>query len=205
VSGYTLRETDWEAIDEKETIFSKPEDVPPPVETGPTAIPTTNPMSSPATSATTQSTLPATTLATAASGDRPILTDREGNQYFGGLTDLTVVSRSGKRTTWTLPALATGKDQAWLVRTSDARLYLFNQPGRVVRIKPTPSAGEPFAIEKIFTHNVPTVEHPTRIWLDPAGRIIMAWDNQFAIFFPGGYIPPAIAEKIVSNGNDDDE
>lgn len=66
-------------------------------------------------------------------------------------------------------------------------------------------AAEPFKLEKIFTHRVPTVERPTRIWLDPAGRIIMAWEGQLAIFFPAGYIPPAIADLMMFNANDEGE
>ena len=33
----------------------------------------------------------------------------------------------------------------------------------------------------------------------------MAWDNQLAILFPLGYVPPAIAEKMLSDDTDDEE
>ncbi|HWE04784.1 MAG TPA: hypothetical protein VG326_20420 [Tepidisphaeraceae bacterium] len=206
-TAYALRENDWEAMDEKEPMFGGPQDVPAPIEISAGAgMATPFPATTAATGPTTHPTSAATTVPTVAGhADRPILTDRDGNRYFGGLTDLRVVSRSGKETAWTLPPIATGKGPPWLVRTGDGRLFLFNQGGRVLRIKPTAGAADPFALEKIFTHRVPTVEHPTRVWLDPAGRIVMAWDNQLAIFFPSGYIPPAIAEKMVKGGDDNDD
>ncbi len=211
-SAYALHENGWELVDEKETIYSQPRDVPPPVEppaiVSATAPSTTGPTTLPVVLApTTVTSAPATTQ----SGERPLLTDRDGNQYFGGLTDLRIINRSGRQITWPLPPLANGDGPAWLIRAADGRLFLFNQPGRVLRIKPMPvndasqPAAEPFKLEKIFTHRVPTVERPTRIWLDPAGRIIMAWEGQLAIFFPAGYIPPAIADLMMFNANDEGE
>lgn len=135
----------------------------------------------------------------------PLLTDRDGNTYFGGLKDLTFTTKKGEEATWPLPDVATGDGKPWLIRTRDRRLYLFNRPGRVLRIRATPGEPAPFKLEKIFTHRIPSVDRPTRIWLDPAGRIIMAHENQLAILFPDGYIPQAIADKMTPAPDDDDE
>jgi len=100
-------------------------------------------------------------------------------------------------TGWTLPDIANGKAPVHLVRTEDGRLFLFNQPGRVLRIKPTPGGSEPYMLEATFTKNVPSVDEPTRIWLDPAGRIVIAYEKRLAILFPSGYIPPRLKDLIV--------
>jgi hypothetical protein len=82
-----------------------------------------------------------------------------------------------------------------LIHTAD-RLFLFNQPGRVLRIKPTPSTAESFELEATFTHRIPNIDDPARIWLDPAGRIIIAYGNELAILFPAGRIPPELKNMI---------
>jgi hypothetical protein len=40
------------------------------------------------------------------------------------------------------------------------------------------------------------VDNPTRIWIDPAGRIIEAHDTHLAIMFPEGRIPQHLATLI---------
>ncbi|MEO6435688.1 MAG: hypothetical protein ABIP55_07985, partial [Tepidisphaeraceae bacterium] len=72
-----------------------------------------------------------------------------------------------------------------------------NAPGRVVRIKPTPDALEPFVVEAIFTDRIPTSDAIARIWLDPAGRIVIAFEkNKLAVMFPTGRIPRDILTLI---------
>jgi hypothetical protein len=134
----------------------------------------------------------------------PIWVDRGGTRYFGGIDELRIASPSGKITNWTLPASATGKQPVHLIGTGDGRLFLFNQPGRVVRLKPTPDAPEPFTVEATFTRNLPNVDEPTRIWLDCAGRIIIAHDKSLAILFPAGYLPPRI-RALMSDVDDQDD
>jgi hypothetical protein len=76
-------------------------------------------------------------------------------------------------------------------------LFLFNEPGRIVRIRPQPESEEPFTVEAVFTRTVPSDLAPLRIWLDPADRICFAHDkNRLTVLFPLGRIPPAIAEKM---------
>jgi len=121
----------------------------------------------------------------------------DGTKYVGGLTDLRVTRPNGSSFTWSLPDVANGQGPATLLRTHDGRLYLFNQPGRLLRIAETPDSSEPFKLEATFTRNIPNTSKLTRIWLDPAGRIDFAWDNRLAITFPEGYIPHDILDKIV--------
>jgi hypothetical protein len=213
---FAVREGGWEPLDAKEQIFTKAEEAPPPIEpaapSGATTRPaTTHPSRSTSRPSSTitppppvAATMPATSATTTGPSETPILTDRDGNRYFGGQIDLKIVSPAGKQTRWDLPANATGETPVWLVRTANGRLFLFNHPGRVLRIKPTPAGEEPFKLEKVFTHHVPAAAHPTRIWLDPAGRIIMAWENRLAIFFPAGYMPRAIADLIGEEPEEDE-
>src|SRR6185369_8936924 len=123
------------------------------------------------------------------------LTDKEGRKYYDGKDRLVVIDpATGKRMDWVLPGTAVGNlEEVVLMRTSDGLLFLYNQPGRIVRIKPTPDGAEPFVVEKIFTHRVPQPEKLARIWLDPAERIVMAYDKHFlAVMFPQGRIPREI-------------
>lgn len=126
----------------------------------------------------------------------PILFTPEGLKYYDGLTHLKTINADGDRATWQLPPIANGTGPAHLIRTKDGTLFLFNQPGRVLRIRPTPEAKERYEIEATFTERIPSVKKPTRIWLDPAGRIVIAYESQMAFLFAEGFIPPRILEKI---------
>jgi hypothetical protein len=128
----------------------------------------------------------------------PLLVDPDGTQYFDGTRTLHVIMPLTKGdVTWNLPPEATGTAKPVLIRAGEDRLFLFNSPGRVVRIKPTPKGPEPFKVEAVFTHRIPNVDQPDRIWRDPAGRIIIAYDgNTLAICFPSGRIPEEIAKKM---------
>ncbi|HEV2293047.1 MAG TPA: hypothetical protein VGR35_04275 [Tepidisphaeraceae bacterium] len=126
----------------------------------------------------------------------PLLTDADGNRYYDGATMLHVVSKDNKHTVWPLPLSARGLPGGTLLRYEDGRLFLFNSPGRVCRIKPTPGADEPFTLEATFTERVPAA-NIARIWTDRANRICVAYDgNKLAILFPQGHIPPHIATMI---------
>ena len=119
-----------------------------------------------------------------------------------------MVDPHGKRTDWPLPPAATGTGvggKVYLVRTPDGLLFLFNQSGRVVRIRPTPDGDEPFAADATFTRKIPSAEEFTRVWLDPAGRIIVAYGNRLAILFPGGFIPREINTLIPEAEAEPDE
>ncbi len=126
----------------------------------------------------------------------PLLIDSDGNRYFDGAAMLHVVSKEDKHTVWPLPLSARGAPGGTLLRAADGLLFLFNSPGRICRIKPTPDGDEPFKLEATFTHRVPA-SGVARIWMDRANRICIAYDgNKLAILFPAGYIPPHIATMI---------
>ena len=160
---------EWRVIDEKtEAFYSQESEVPPIPE------PTTRP-------ATSQPAL-----------GSPILIDDLGNSWFDGRKTLKMLKRDGERVEWELPAVASGDEtcEVHLVRSKEGRLFLFNQPGRLLRLRPTPEAAEPFAIEATFTRDIPNVTHLTRMWLDPFGRICITHGGKnLIILFPAGYIP----------------
>jgi hypothetical protein len=151
--------------------------------------------------------MPASATATPATTrhDTPLLVDADGNRYFDGLEVLRVVTKDGQRTTWLLPPSATGTQEPTLLRIPDGTLFLFNQPGRVLRIRPTPDEPEPFRIDATFTRNIPSTDKPKRIWLDPAGRICLVDARRLIVFFPQGYIPPAIRDMMPLNPDEFEE
>ena len=183
-AAYALNETDWRAIGPDEKIYIHPGELPP---------------------STMPATVPSTLPTTDASDDVPLLITNKGDRYFGGLSDLTLVQADGKRLHWTLPDIANGAGPATLILANSGKLFLFNQPGRVLRIARVADGSEPFVVDATFTRNIPSAIHPTRIWLDPAGRIDIAWGNHLTLLFPDGYIPKAISEKIVDQGGLDAE
>ncbi|HEV8604926.1 MAG TPA: hypothetical protein VGQ99_06150 [Tepidisphaeraceae bacterium] len=193
--AWALATKDWRSLDEKtEKVLSRPEDVPPPPQYVPD-IPTTLPSTAPTSNPTTHP-APNTLIAP---NEKPLLHDPDGNWYFDGKTSLKVISKTGHITIWPLPGPAAGDAEPWIIRTPDGLLFLFNQPGRLLRIRPTPDAHQPFDLEATFSRKIPN-DPPTRIWLDPAGRIIIAFaGNQLAILFPHGFIPPA-TDRIIPAG-----
>ena len=178
-AAFALMESDWRGLDKDEKIYTRPDEIPP--TTAPTTQATTN------------------------RADQPLLVAPDGTRYFDGLNSLRVAYPSGKQLTWPLPDSAIGAGPAWLVRDHSGKLFLFNQPGRLLRIAPTQSGAEPFKLEATFTHNIPNTSKTSRMWLDPAGRIDIEWGNHLAILFPDGYIPRAIMEKIVDRSGLDAE
>ena len=181
--AYALTESDWRQVNDDEKWFTRPDQMPP-------------------------ATQPSTTRPTTRPGlGTPLLVTADGTQYFGGITDLTLVQPDGKEINWPLPPIDQGSPTAHvsLILAKTGKLFLFNQPGRVLRIARTPHGPEPFKVEATFTHNIPSVPHPTRIWLDPAGRIDIAWDNRLALLFPEGYLPRGISDKMVDQGLDPDQ
>ena len=184
--AFALQEYDWRPMAPDEKIFTKSEEVPP------TTLPTTLPATRPSTRPTTDE-----------AEEPPILVTADGTRYYGGKTELKVVRPDGKRVEWTLPGDCVGSGNVTLIRTKDGKLFLFNQAGRVLRIAATPNGTEPFKREATFTRNIPNTDKPTRIWLDPAGRIDIAWGSRLAICFPEGFIPRAILDKMVDQSGFD--
>lgn len=145
---------------------------------------------------------PATQPATNSSLGPPILSSSDGTRYFDGKNSLVMVKSSGDKITWPLPATAVGAADPTLLQTSDGRLFLFNQAGRLLRIRATPSEAEPFKLEAVFTTDIPNADHPARIWLDPAGRIDFVSDeNVLTVTFPSGHIPKEISRMMLDAGH----
>ena len=194
--SWILHQGGWRPLDEnKDRLITELPATPLP--SAPEAVATTEPSTSPATTqaATTQAatTRAATSLAAATQSlGPPILVDRDGRKYYDGRESLVVIDGDGNETTWPLPPNAAGGEEAAvaLLRVNDGTLFLFNAPGRVVRIKPSEKRDEPFTVEAVFTRRIPTPDALHRIWLDPAGRIVMAYDKtHLAVMFPTGRIP----------------
>ena len=179
--AWMLNDQGWVALDEsKEKMVTDPD----------TILPATSPATMPAT-------WQAASQPTTAAAEQPILTDADGTLFFDGRQTLRVRREDGTEIVWPLPPECTGSGDVRLIRAGDNRLFLFNSPGRVVRIKPTPQASEPFKIESTFTRRIPSVDQPIRIWKDPAGRINMiAEPDHLLIMFPTGRIPKQIAEMM---------
>ena len=158
-------------------------------------MPTSAPATAPSTAPTTTASAGASTSPTTAESDL-IFIDKDGTRYYDGSSTIRIREKNGHETTWNLPAGAVGSGDVWLFHCGEDRFFLFNQPGRVLRLRRTPGESEPFELEATFTHDIPNV-NPRRIWLDPAGRIDIAYSgNTLAILFPTGQIPDEIRQMM---------
>ncbi len=227
--AWMLTEFAWQSLDEKsDPIITTPPQVEvilPPPATAPTIRLTTTRIiattRSTTAQASTKSAAPATTQASTQPLERPLLIDVEGRRYYDGQTKLTIVETTGKRTEWQLPASAVGKLPARLTRAKDGALFLYNAPGRILKIvsttntphstrarsrnAPATQPHEPFTLDATFTHRVPNIDNPTRFWIDPANRIIIAYDTHLAIMFPEGRIPQQLSRLIPASELEDQE
>jgi hypothetical protein len=177
--------------------------------TDPREMPDMTPATAPATSPTTSSsaapttlaaTSPTTTSPTTLPADPTIFVDATGGRFYDGQSTLRYIAPDGRDITWNLPPEAVGSTPTPHLIEAENRLFLFNEPGRVLRLRRTPKSAEPFALEATFTRNIPNIDSPTRLWLDPAGRIVMAYDgDRLTIMFPTGRIPPAIAQRMLAS------
>jgi hypothetical protein len=174
-SRWIIDDHDWQPMDKGESISNEP-----PQLFGPT----------------TAATAPDIT----AQNGPLLLIDSDGNRFYDGQSTLTVVTATGKRRVWFLPDQCAGPaDQtAHLVADPQEHLFLFNSVGRIARIRPTPSDAQPFVLEAVFTEHIPDYQSIQRIWRDPAGRIIVAYEgSHLSVIFPTGQIPREIADKIL--------
>ena len=146
---------------------------------------------------------PTTGPSTAPVDGPPLLTTTDGTRYHDGRDALVVVDPAGHRTRWPLPAVATGAAEVdpVLVRTDDGLLFLYNAPGRLLRLRPTPTDAEPFRLEATFTDGIPNDPAPARVWLDPSGRLCFATEGPtLTVTFPVGRVPKAIANMMPAEG-----
>jgi hypothetical protein len=120
-----------------------------------------------------------------------------GTVYRGGIESLDVVLPDGEQITWKLPPKAVGSGDAKGVLDNEGRLFLFNRPGRVVRIARTSDGPEPFKVEAVFEDEMLPAAAPQHVWLDPAGRICAIYlGNRVAVMWPDGRVPPSIRQKM---------
>jgi hypothetical protein len=139
---------------------------------------------------------------TAPSMGSPLLITADGIRYYDGKESIIQLKPGGAATTWPLPAAAVGSADPTLLQTRDGLLFLFNQGGRLLRIRPTPGEAEPFKLEATFTRDIPNTDHPARVWLDPAQRIDFVSDNNIlTITFPSGTIPREISRMMLDEQN----
>ncbi len=205
---WALEEGDWRVVDEKkEKVFTDPADVP---KVGPSTLraatlPATSPIAATAPAApstraaatTTAGTQPATQEISPVIPGEPVLVAVDGTRYFDGQQSLKMQKADGSVISWILPNSAVGEGNVTLLQNKAGLLFLFNAPGRIVRIRPTPDDDEPFRVDGVFTRTVPNDADPQRIWMDPADRICIAHGgNTITVFFTIGRIPPAISEKM---------
>jgi len=191
-SVWSLREQGWQLVDPKK----------------PDALRTTLPAAPVERVRTPASTQPGTTQPKSVEEryGRAVLITLDGMRWFDGRDRLVRVTSDGDEQSWPLPPEVIGPADfpVTLVQTNDGRLYLFNQPGRVIRIRLDTSDDTPLVVEATFTRDVPHVSRPTRVWLDPAGRINMVHDNKLTVFFPGGSIPQGIRNLMPARVDDDE-
>ncbi|MEM8875769.1 MAG: hypothetical protein AAGD32_16100 [Planctomycetota bacterium] len=131
-------------------------------------------------------------------GDAPKMPDgvigrsADGTTYGGGID--TLVHGDAELT---LPPEARGSIEKPLVFEIDGdpdKLLLWNAPGRLVRLK---RDGDELRVVATFTHAIPNTELIDRMWLDPAGRLCIAWDGtQLVIAFPTGEVSSEMASMM---------
>lgn len=209
--AWALMETEWKPLDGKTEKFLN-SDTPPEANPAPPGAAATEPSTTAPTTQQQVSTAPAVTTApssapsTAPSLDVPILTEKDGTRFYDGQQSLRMVRPDGTAVVWPLPPEAVGTGEVHLFRAAENRLFLFNTPGRILRIRQNTKGADPFKLEATFTKRVPNPDHPERVWLDRAGRIVIAYDNtKLAICFPTGRIPPEIAKKMTAKDLQDSE
>ena len=95
---------------------------------------------------------------------------------------------------WPLPDAALGSAGRVFELPGEARRFALAEPGRVVRLE----VEDGRLVEAgVFTAGVPNVREPDRLWLDPAGRLVWAYDGQrLAVAFPSGEVPASIASMM---------
>jgi len=178
--AWTLQDSGWKVLDESKRPLQnkqperKPAPAPPPTTT-PTTLASTNPSTNP-------TTMPPL-----------LLTEPDNTQWFDGTTELVVRHPDQSISHIALPTGASGSAPVTLIRAV-GHLFLFNEPGRVVRLTDNAAHTE-ITVDGSFTKGLPP--DPTRIWKDPSNRIVIAsHENHLTILFPEGHIPTALVPLV---------
>lgn len=109
---------------------------------------------------------------------------REASVRLNGDADETVANR------------ADGNASVVRLAAGQGRLFAYTPDGRVRRfaVAATP-AGPTLTSEATFTQGVPP--SATAVWLDPAGRLVMATDRTLSVGFTEGYVPRALSDLML--------
>ena len=136
---------------------------------------------------------------------KPFAVAADGTTYGGGVRELRVRRPDGTEQTWPLPPEAAGSGPARGVVDDQGRLFVFNRPGRVVRIEPADAgSAEPFKVVATFDDPQIPAATPRRVWIDPAGRICaLFFNDSVVVMWPDGHVPASIREKIPSQNRYD--
>ena len=132
--------------------------------------------------------------------DKPFAVAADGTEYRGGVREIRIKRPGGAETTWPLPPQAAGSGVARGVVDAKGRLFLFNRPGRVVRIEPTqPGAAEPLRVVASFEDPQIPAATPRHVWIDPAGRLCaLFFNDSVVVMWPDGRVPSSIRDKMPS-------
>ncbi|GEM_PF-6265188 len=124
-----------------------------------------------------------------------LASDARGSTFLSNRGKLAIRTPDGKVLMQTRPAGLPNTDLAGAYCRD--RLYLLHPQGKLSRLKVDAKNTEPFSIDAVFTNDVPAASHASRMWVDPAGRIcIAADDDRIIIIFAGRKIPQAIQDII---------
>jgi hypothetical protein len=129
----------------------------------------------------------------------PLLITSDGTRYGDGRANISVTFPGGKIQNVPLPSDCVDSEniRPWLVRGSDGHLFLFDAPDQIVRLQTDPATGLP-AIDAIFKKSMPMIHDIRRVWIDPAGRIDVAYENShLEVIFPTGQIPAGISDQVL--------
>ena len=110
------------------------------------------------------------------------------------------MEKDGSKIVWTLPAQCAGSDdeRAWLAPDREGHFFSSTVPEESSACDPPQREANPFAVEAVFQKNIPPFREIRRVWLDPAGRIAVAYEQwRLAIIFPSGQIAPEIANRVL--------
>jgi hypothetical protein len=118
-----------------------------------------------------------------------------GNTFFSNRVTLAVRTADGKVVTQPRPVGMPNTDLG-SVYCRD-RLFILHPLGKLSRLKVDPQSATPFSVDALFTHDVPSISRLNRMWVDPAGRVcIAADDDRVIIIFVNRKIPQAIQDII---------
>ena len=123
----------------------------------------------------------------------PAIFDRSGRQYSVDGRTVHVADRDGLGGEAVVPG-----DSASEVRIAvdRGRLFAYSAEGSVYRYAITAnSTGPKLTLEATFTAGVPT--NADRIWIDPAGRLVMRGQDRLAIGFIDGRVPAALRDVML--------